>query len=399
MGRHISEDASVSRSRIGHRFAALGVIPLLATMLIGAPSAIAADSVTLTTPYPAVAAAPGTKVSFTISVLTSSAGRVDLAVKGAPTDWTAQLFGGGFVVDGVESDGSKATDVRLDVTIPAAATATTSHLQVVATRANGSSDTLPLDIRVTPNAAGSVTLTTDVPQVKGPSTTTFSFSLTLHNDTAQDLNFGATASGPDGWTVTAQIGSTTNAASTLVKAGDTTTVAVSVSASSDVTAGQYPISVDATSGSQTAHADLSVEITGSFKLTLSTVDGRLSTSATAGSASSLSLVVTNTGTADIAGVTVKATAPNGWTATYDPADAFTVPAGQQVTVTAKMTPSADAIAGDYVVTYTASSPQSTATADIRTTVDTSLSWGLVGIGLIVLVLVGLYWTFQRYGRR
>jgi uncharacterized membrane protein len=398
MGRLDSEGASASRSRIRHRFAALGAIPLLATMLLGAPTAIAADSVTLTTPYPAVAAAPGTKVSFTISVTTDVAERVDLAVKGTPTDWTAQLFGGGFVVDGVQS-GTKATDVRLDVNIPAAATATSTRINVVATGAGGSTTTLPLDIRVTPNAAGSVSLTTDVPQVKGPSTTTFSFSLTLHNDTSEDLTFGATASGPDGWTVTAQVGSSSTAASTIVKAGDTTSVAVSATAPTDITAGQYPISVDAISGSQTAHADLAVTITGSYKVTLTTPDGRLNASGSAGGATSVSLIVGNTGTAAIDNVALSATPPTGWTVTFNPAGPISVPANQTVAVTANMTPSANAIAGDYVVTFSASSPQSSASADIRTTIETSLSWGIIGVGLILLVFIGLYWTFQRYGRR
>jgi uncharacterized membrane protein len=36
---------------------------------------------------------------------------------------------------------------------------------------------------------------------------------------------------------------------------------------------------------------------------------------------------------------------------------------------------------------------------MRITVDTALSWGLIGIALILLTLVGLGWVFQRYGRR
>jgi uncharacterized membrane protein len=36
---------------------------------------------------------------------------------------------------------------------------------------------------------------------------------------------------------------------------------------------------------------------------------------------------------------------------------------------------------------------------MRVTVDTSLSWGLIGIALILLTIVGLSWVFQRYGRR
>ena len=66
-----------------------------------------------------------------------------------------------------------------------------------------------------------------------------------------------------------------------------------------------------------------------------------------------------------------------------------------------MTPSSDAIAGDYVATFTATAPSNLASANasIRVTVETSLLWGAVGVVLIVIVLVGLWLTFRRFGRR
>ena len=36
---------------------------------------------------------------------------------------------------------------------------------------------------------------------------------------------------------------------------------------------------------------------------------------------------------------------------------------------------------------------------IRVTVETSLLWGIVGVALIILVIVGLGYVFRRYGRR
>jgi Predicted membrane protein len=68
-------------------------------------------------------------------------------------------------------------------------------------------------------------------------------------------------------------------------------------------------------------------------------------------------------------------------------------------VVAHVTPSSDAIAGDYVTTFTATAPVATASADIRVTIETSLLWGAVGIGLIAVVLIGLWVIFRRFGRR
>jgi uncharacterized membrane protein len=251
---------------------------------------------------------------------------------------------------------------------------------------------------VTPNAAGDVTLTTDTPQVKGASNASFSFSLTLTNDTSEDLPFSVAATGPDGWTVTAQVGTTAQAASVVVKAGSTTPVSVTAKAADGTAAGTYPIAVDATSGSRSAHADLAVEITGSYSLTLSTIDQRLNMNATAGSTSDLTLTLSNTGTADVTAAVMSGSAPTGWKVTFDPAT-VDVPAGQQVQVVAHVLPSSDAIAGNYLATFKATAPVANASTDITVLIETSLLWGLIGILLIGAVLIGLLLTFRRFGRR
>ena len=381
------------------RSARLGLVASVAvfTSLLGAAPVGAADSITVTTPFPAVAVAPGANVSFDVSVGTTTGGRVDLSVTGVPADWTASIRGGGFVVDGVETDGKTPTKVTLDVAVPAAAASGVQRLSIVA-RQGTAATTLRLDIRVTPAAAGAVTLTTDTPQLKGASNASFSFTLTLTNSTPDDLPFSVVATGPDGWTVTAQVGSQAQAASVVVKAGSSTPVTVSAKPSADAAAGSYPIAVDATSGNQTAHTDLAVEITGSYTMSMSTVNGLLNTSASAGSPTDLTLVLTNSGTADVEGAALSSTTPSGWKVTFDP-PTVTVPANGSVQSVAHVTPSGDAIAGDYLTTFKATAPVATASADIRVTVETSLLWGAVGIGLIAIVLIGLWWTFNRYGRR
>lgn len=379
------------------RRATLGLLTLLTALLVGVPGTAAADGLTLTTPYPAVAVAPGAKVSFDLSIETATSQRVNLSVTGVPAGWTAQFLGGGFVVDGILSDGSKATDVRLDVSVPETAGAST--VKLVATAVGGGlTTTLPLDIRVTPQAAGEVTLTTDFPQLKGTSTTSFKFNLTLRNDTAEDLTFGGTSTGGAGWTVTTQVSSESQAASAIVKAGATTPVTVTATAPANVPAGIYPITVEVTSGTRTATADLAAEVTGSYSLRLTTPDARLNAQASAGSNTDLSLVVQNTGTATVTGVKVTATAPTGWNITYEP-ETVDVEANTEQTIIAHMTPSGDAIAGDYVVSFRASGEQANGAAEIRVTIQTGLLGGAIGIGLIALVLAGLGWVFLRYGRR
>lgn len=370
----------------------------LASLIVAAPVG-AAQAITLTTPYPAVAVAPGSTVNFDIDVTTEAAGRVDLSVTGVPGDWTASLRGGGFTVDGVQTDGTKTpTKVTLNVTVPAAATAATTRIILHGVTSSKDEAALALDIRVSPTAAGSVSLTTDVPQLKGASDASFKFTLTLTNDTPDDLTFSVVGTGPADWTVDTQVGTQSQAASVVVKAGGNTPVTVTAKPGSSTPAGQYPIAVDATSGGQTAHADLSVEITGSYKLSLTTVDQRVNMNATAGATSDLTIVLANSGTADIDAAALSATAPSGWKVTFEPAT-VAVPAGQQVQSIAHVTPSSDAIAGDYVATFKADSPVASASTDIRVTIETSLLWGAIGVLIIILALGGLWWVFRRFGRR
>lgn len=386
----------LARSRIA-RLGFAGWILGFGALLAAAPVSLAANPVTMTTPYPSVEVAPGAKVSLKVSIETADPGRVDLALSDVPADWTATIRGGGFLVNGVQTNGSDATEVTLDIAVPEGAAAGIHRITLRGT-SDGSVATLPVDIKVTPNAAGEVTLTTDFPELKGSSDASFKFTLTLSNETPDDLTFGVVATAPPGWTADAKVTSQAQAASALVAAGSTTSIEVSVQAPEDAAAEVYPITVQATSGDKTAEAQLSVEITGSYKLALTTPDGRLSANASAGGNTDLSLVLQNTGTADIPDVKLSATTPTGWKVTFEP-DTVTVPANGETQVTAHLTPSGSAIAGDYVTTFKASSDLAKADAEMRITIETSLLWGAVGLALIALVLAGLWWTFRRYGRR
>ena len=52
-----------------------------------------------------------------------------------------------------------------------------------------------------------------------------------------------------------------------------------------------------------------------------------------------------------------------------------------------------------MTTFKATAPEANASADIRVTIETSALWGAIGIGLIALVLIILWLTFRRFGRR
>ena len=373
-------------------------LPAATLLLLLTLAPALAGGLVLSTPFPAVSVAPGPDVRFDITVSAAANTRVALSVSGTPDGWTSTLRGGGFVIDAVQTDAAGAATVELTVAVPADATAGTSRITVAGS--GGGSATLPLDIRVSDEAAGAVTLDTDFPSLRGAAGTTFTFNLTLSNDTAEDQTFAVTAIGPDGWDINATLTGQAQAASAVVEAGGTSGITVSAVSPETVEAGTYPIQVRATVGDQTIDGELSVEITGTNQLTLTTPDGSLSNRGSSGGTITQQLVLVNDGTADLSNVQITATTPRDWTVTYDPADTLpTLAAGESATVTASIVPSNDAVAGDYVVTFSAAGGDVSDEIEIRVTIETSPLWGFVGIGLIIAVLAGLWWVFRTYGRR
>ncbi|MBA2380886.1 MAG: hypothetical protein H0V73_02135, partial [Chloroflexi bacterium] len=343
---------------------------------------------------------------FDLTVTSGTAGTVALSVAGAPSGWKATLHGGGFVVSGISAAPGKPGTARLDVDIPADTTASTGTLTVAA-KIGSQSASLAITVGVDAGVAGDITLTTSSPTLTGSSDSPFNFDLTLTNGSAQDQTVSATATGPQGWVIETKL-SQANAASTVVKAGSSTTISVTATPPAGAPAGHTDLLVTATAGTKTITGPLGIDITGTYTMRMSPPGELLSAHGSAGSETRLALQIKNTGTAPLAGVTVTATPPTGWDVKYEPAGGkVDVPVGETpVTVTAIITPSADAVAGDYVVTFNAASaPDGTnaaaarSNADIRFTVETSPIWALVGLAVIALIIFALFYVFRTYGRR
>lgn len=374
----------------------LAIAFALGTLPLGVSSALAAG-LSLTTPYPGVTVSPGTQVSFDLSVTTTTPERVALTLSGAPASWKATLHGGGFVVGAVETDGDKATTVRLDVDVPNDATG--SARIVVTATTKDQTVSLPLDIKVEENAAGEITVTPDYTALRGAANQSFTFNLSISNQTAEDVSYTATGEGPTGWAVDVTLTGQAQAVSGTAKAGGSSNVAVKVTPADNAEANTYKVAVVATVAGKQYPIELSIEITGSYSLSLSTPNQVLSVNGPAGSATEQVFTITNTGTAPVTDVKVTASLPTNWKAEYDPATIASLAPGVPQNVTVKITPAADAISGDYSLTVTARGAEANDSAELRFTVEASLVGALIGAGLIVVFIGGLLWVFRRYGRR
>ena len=384
----------MTRTRLAAVVLSAGLLLMTALVPLGALAA----TFNLTTPYPAVTIQPGNTVTFPLDIAVPAPERVGLAVSGAPSGWTANLRGGGNIVNAVFAGGTTAATVDLSVTVPQDATPGSQTLTVTATADQGTR-TLPIEVTVLGDTGGAITLTSDFPQLSGDPTSTFSYSLTLANTGTQKQTYTLQGQGPDGWTVSVHPSSNEQALTDTVDGGATDTLSVTAQPPSTVTAGSYPIQVSVASGSQSATTNLEADVTGAPAVTLSTPNQVLNAQVTAGSTGTVSLVVTNSGSTVLQNVAVTASAPTGWTTTFAPTTIDTIQPGSAATVDATLKPSSDALAGDYDVTFTVTAGTATANVDIRTTVQTSPLWGFIGLALIVIVIVGLGWVFRRFGRR
>ncbi|MGE5535289.1 MAG: NEW3 domain-containing protein, partial [Acidobacteriota bacterium] len=128
-------------------------------------------------------------------------------------------------------------------------------------------------------------------------------------------------------------------------------------------------------------------------------EGILSARATAGTETSIPIVVTNTGTAPAEQVQLSGNAPSGWKVTFEPKIIDRIPPNQHKEVQALIRPTAKAIAGDYVTTLNASSRGENANANFRVTVTTSTAWGIAGAGIIGAALLIMVGAVARFGRR
>ncbi len=361
------------------------------------PTTTAPTGFGITTPYPSVAVEAGDQASFDLVIAAPQPTPVSLEVTDLPAGWTAVFRGGGFEIDGATA-GPLPPDVTLDVAVPVDTEEGVFDIGVTAD-AGGSSVSLALQVRVSAQAGGEVTLTPDFPGLRVAAGEEADFSVALRNDTPSDLEFELDATGPAGWVVTAEPASEPQATTIQVDSGSSVTISVAATSPVRAEAGQYTIAVQATAPDTDVQVEMIVEIVGSYSIDLTTIDQRLSTDVSADGSTDIQLVVTNTGTAPISNVAMDATPPSGWDVTFAQPVLTEIAAGAAVDVVASVTPAEDAVAGDYVVTFTATSEDATSTVDIRTTVNPSALWGFVGIALIALTLAGLAWVFRRFGRR
>ena len=368
----------------------------------GAADPSSVSGLFLTTRYPALTVRAGetTTIDLSIRNFKLPPQSLELSVPEVANGWKATILGGGQPVKAVSvvPDAEERLQLRLE---PSQDVRPGDYKFTVEAKGGDQDLKLPIAVTVGEELPAKLKITTTFPALRGTSTTSFKYKVSVTNDSGRDTTVNFSADAPKNFQVnfTEAYGSQ-QLTSIPIEAGKSKDVEAALTIPRDTPAGDYKLVLYAKTEAASAELPVTLTITGQARLSVSGEGGRLSGEAYAGQNSQLTVVLRNDGTEAARDVELSATVPEGWKSSFDPKSLPQLPAAgtQQVKIT--LTPSERAIAGDYQTTIRANAAGGLSeSANFRITVLTSTLWGAVGIAIIAIALLVVVFAVARFGRR
>ena len=378
---------------------ALGIVPLLLVGMATPSMAATHSEYLLTSPYTGVAAQPGTSLKLNLTAYAPTTEAVSLEVAKAPDGWNTVMRGGGYVVSSVTANPDNGTNLQFSIDVPPDAQAGSYDFEITETGSAGSSS-LTLTIDVSAVVDNGIGITADFPSLTGQPSDTFTYTLTVYNNTPSEQSFNFDPQAPQGWSVTASPVKEQRAASLSIAAGASEKIKVKANPPVGANEGTYdiPVNVTAANGA-TGSFTLSAVVKGAGKLGITTASGVLNTKGHANKESTEVILLANSGSASLRDVKLAATAPKDWKVTFEPSTVGEIAAGGTTQVVATIKPAKGAVVGDYMINVRASAGSASKSMDLRYRVTTGSFLGWVGLAVIVAAVGGVMTMFWRFGRR
>jgi uncharacterized membrane protein len=357
--------------------------------------------------YSGVIVSQGEDVSVDLKVINK--GRqdeiIELTLPSVPKGWTAMVKTYSFGITGVymESDKTKSLTLKAE---PDESVGPGKYTFLVKGRTQDGELTssgkvvITVEPKVEEKKSKDVKITTSYPVLEGPTDATFEFSIEVENKLDKDTVFNLAHEGPRNWDIKFKPAYEEKYFSSLrIKKGQSESMAVEVKPYLLAEPGRYPLKVKVSSPEAKAEAEISVVLTGTYKLDAGTADGLLSLSALRGKEANLSFYVRNIGSAKQNTVKFLSFKPENWKVEFKPETLETLAPGDLKQVEVTITPAEEALVGDYSVGLAAEGEKAKKNLEFRVTVKASTAWGLIGVIIILVVVAGLLTTFFRFGRR
>lgn len=331
---------------------------------------------------------------------------VNLNLDGIPKGWEVSFNSRwpSFPVRSVQVAGEKSTTIEFKAKIPDGTRPGEYKIRVAAKDLPGTTqydETIVINVTSRKVATGGLTLTSQYPVLTTGSGQPLKFTVELKNDTPKPLAASLSAQAPPGWQVRfkPQWGEQ-QISSIQLKENGSETLSVEIDTPITAEAKEYPLTIQARGGGFEASTNLKISLRGTQDLRLLTTTGTLSFPLTAGKKSPVDIIIGNVGTAPVQNLKFITKKPNdNWTVEFKPEKVDMLKPGEVQQITMEVMAPERTIAGDYMLGITASSPESSRSADFRITLSTPTVWGWIGFAIVGLVVIGLGVVFFRLGRR
>lgn len=323
-----------------------------------------------------------------------------LTVLSAPEDWDAVFKSDTVEVSSLLISAGSYSSLVFEVTPPDDYEPGSYTLVVLVESEGGNvgdSLTLGVSLRESFSDIEIVSTFTDVTVQAGSSIT---YPLRIWNmGESKDQFTMKVVSAPDNWDAVFKSESI-KVSSFYIPADDYQDISLVVEPPSNVEPGDYILVIRAESaeGALSEEIELKATVVGSHdvELELST----LYTTITIGDSVEFTVEVTNIGNSPVTSLYLDIAVPGGWDVTSTPSQVASLDPKESTKFTVVTETPSDTVAGDYIVTVQALSDQAESEeADLRVTAKASTSWGFIGIGMALVVIVGLVIAFTKFKRR
>ena len=251
-----------------------------------------------------------------------------------------------------------------------------------------------------------ISIISNYPKIEVVSGDTAIFNLTIQytdeNTGATPKAFDVIVAAPARWTANVLNSAGTRIVTTVLTPGtpDLLTLNLVPLSSSRPEPGEYPVTIQVTSGDLKASISLMVVVTAKYALEFKPAGNVYNITVTAGKTQAFAALLTNAGTSPLTNIFFTPEKPTDWRIDFPQNVVDSLAAQSTQTMDIMFTTPSNTISGDYMITLTAKSDQVTSEPlQIRVTVETSSIWGWVGVAVIIIVLLGLAFLFARFSRR
>lgn len=377
------------------------VLAAWGTAAIAAPSS-GFRGMAMSTPFPSQTVRAGEPVSLSLTIKNYGLAPQDVVTLRAAqisAGWKVSFVGGGRPITAVSVGTDQEALVTARLEPPQGLKAGTYRFVLVA-QGRDATATLPIALTFGQVQPSKLSLSAELPVLRGPGSSSFKYRLSLKNDGDQDLLVNLDAQTPQGFQVTFTPAFGSQQVTSLpMKAGESKDLDTEVNLPQQIAAGSYNVTVRAAGGGTSAQLKLTLEVTGRPDLQVTTPEGRLSGRAYAGRDTTVTVLVKNRGSAPARNVEVSSFEPTGWKVTFEPNKIAEIKPNSEEQVKATIRAGQKALTGDYILTLRANAGDVSTSADYRVTVYTSTLWGITGVVIVAVALGVLGLVVSRYGRR